>query len=207
MRRAEFPDDDEELDERGRREVGLAAARIAAADGHTGPPGTDTGGIAGARIAAATDADAPYRPAPPAALCGPALSCRQTAAGLGLVPVVDHGLRDRDAGHWTGRSLAEIQERDPEGLMAWLTDPAATPHGGESVLTLIDRVAAWLRGLPGRASGKVVAVTHPDVIRAALVHVLAAPPDTFWRLDTEPLAQLSLTARDGRWRLRLSRPV
>ncbi|MET8157679.1 histidine phosphatase family protein [Sphaerisporangium sp. NPDC005289] len=160
-------------------------------------------------------------------LCGPAVRCRQTAAGLGLTAVVDHGLRDRDAGRWAGRTLAEIQAREPEELVAWLTDPAAAPHDGESVLALIERVTAWLRTAHGEGGGaggdggggdggggggdggggRIIAVTHPDVIRAALVHVLGAPPETFWRIDAEPLTSVRLTSHAGRWRLRLPRPA
>ncbi|MET8140715.1 histidine phosphatase family protein [Sphaerisporangium sp. NPDC005288] len=150
-------------------------------------------------------------------LCGPAVRCLQTAAGLGLTAVVDHGLRDRNAGRWAGRTLAEIQAREPEELVAWLTDPAAAPHDGESVLALIERVAAWLRTAHGEGGGgggggdggggRIIAVTHPDVIRAALVHVLGAPPETFWRIDAEPLTSVRLTSHAGRWRLRLPRPA
>ncbi|WP_405140762.1 histidine phosphatase family protein [Sphaerisporangium sp. NBC_01403] len=136
-------------------------------------------------------------------LCGPSLRCRQTAAGLGLAAEPDEGLRDCDNGHWAGRTLADLQGQDPEGMMAWLTNPSAAPHGGESVLTLVGRVAAWLERRH-QEGGKVVAVTHPAVMRAAVVHVLGTPPEAFWRIDAEPLSQVRLTAHGGRWRLRLS---
>ncbi|OOL28057.1 histidine phosphatase, partial [Rhodococcus rhodochrous] len=51
--------------------------------------------------------------------------------------------------------------------------------------------------------GRVVAVTHPAVIRAATVHAFGAPAAGFWRIDVRPLAQVRLHGRGGRWSLRL----
>ncbi|MCT9930809.1 histidine phosphatase family protein [Planotetraspora sp. A-T 1434] len=146
----------------------------------------------------ASDA-APLYAAVKSASCGPSRCCRETAAALGLRAEVDEGLRDCDFGHWAGRSLAEVQAADPEGVRAWLTDPSAAPHGGEPVLALVDRVGAWLASA---ASG--VAVTHPAVMRAAVVHVLRTPAESFWAIDAEPLSRVSLTGHGGRWRLRFT---
>jgi broad specificity phosphatase PhoE len=125
---------------------------------------------------------------------------RQTAAALApdAVPVPE--LRDADYGAWRGRSLEQIAADDPHGTAAWLADPAATPHGGESLAQLLDRVGRWLDGF--EAPGHTLAVTHPAVIRAALVHCLAAPPTAFWRLDVEPLAVADLRRNGGNWTLR-----
>jgi broad specificity phosphatase PhoE len=42
-------------------------------------------------------------------------------------------------------------------------------------------------------------VTHGGVVKAAVVHALAAPPEAFWRVDVTPLALTELHAHDGRW--------
>ncbi len=65
---------------------------------------------------------------------------------------------------------------------------------------LRERVAAWLVSLQ-TTPGYVVAVTHPFVIRAALMQV--AQGEAFHSLDVEPLAAVDLRFA-GRWRLRLS---
>ena len=63
----------------------------------------------------------------------PAARARQTAEALGLAADVEPALRGCDHGRWTGCSLAEAQAADGEAaLLAWLGDPAAAPHGGES---------------------------------------------------------------------------
>ncbi|WP_433238298.1 histidine phosphatase family protein [Streptosporangium sp. CA-135522] len=135
---------------------------------------------------------------PGPAVCAAELRCTQTAAALGLSADPDPGLADCDYGRWRGRTLGEIEAAEPEALAAWLTDPAAAPHGGESITALLGRVAGWLSR---RAPGRVVAITHPTVIRAAVVHALGAPAPAFWRVDVAPLARVALTGRDGRWRL------
>ncbi|MBV8654150.1 MAG: histidine phosphatase family protein, partial [Alphaproteobacteria bacterium] len=85
-------------------------------------------------------------------------------------------------------------------------DPAAAPHGGESVLDLVQQVASWLEGQAPKgqagASGHTIAVTHPAIIRAAAIHVLAADVRSFWRIDIEPLTATRLTRNNRVWTLR-----
>ena len=133
-------------------------------------------------------------------LTGPELRTRQTAEALGLVAAVEPALRDCDYGAWSGRSLKDVHAREPEAVAAWLRDPAATPHGGESVLSLMQRVADWLRGeqtYPRRS----IAVTHSSVIRAAIACAIGAPPQSFWRLDIAPLSISRLSSDGQRWNL------
>ncbi|MFC0508935.1 histidine phosphatase family protein [Micromonospora costi] len=133
--------------------------------------------------------------------CGPALRCVQTATALGLTPTLDDGLRDGDPGRWAGRTLDDVAAGEPEAVAAWLTDPAAAPHGGESLHDLLDRAARWLRELPA-TSRTVVAVTHPMVIRACIVTAIQATPASFWRIDIAPLTATVLRGRAGTWTLR-----
>jgi len=134
------------------------------------------------------------------ALSGPELRCRQTAAMLGLEPEIDERLRECDYGSWRGRTLAELTDAEPDAVHAWLSDPAAAPHGGESIVDLIMRVGAWLDGLPDTRQ-RIGVITHPSVIRAVLVHVLRAAPESFWRIDIAPLSHTSLAAGRSVWTL------
>jgi broad specificity phosphatase PhoE len=129
--------------------------------------------------------------------CGPELRCRQTATGLGWQPAIDPALADLDVGRWRGRALTDVRD----GLEAWLTDPAAAPHGGESVQDLLIRVGEWLTSVRN-TGGRIVAVTHAAVVRAAVVTVLGAGPMAFWRIDAAPLSQTLINAHGGRWTLR-----
>ncbi|MGI5272466.1 histidine phosphatase family protein [Nonomuraea sp. CA-218870] len=132
---------------------------------------------------------------------GPEARCEQTSTALGLTAQLDLRLRDLDCGSWRGRSLEEVQAEDPGGLVAWLTDPGAAPHGGETIDELLERVSAWRDALP-HEPGRVAAITHPAVIRAVVLHTLGAPATAFWNLDVPPLSQTWLSWNGGKWRLR-----
>jgi broad specificity phosphatase PhoE len=133
-------------------------------------------------------------------LSAPEQRTQQTAQALGLAATVTSELRDCDYGVWRGRELSELQAQDPEGVATWLADPAASPHSGESIANLIDRVGGWLD--QQREDGHTIAVTHPAVIRSVVVHVLNAPIQSFWRIDIAPLSLTDLRFNCKGWTLR-----
>ncbi|MFK4148388.1 histidine phosphatase family protein [Streptomyces sp. NPDC004065] len=136
------------------------------------------------------------------AVRAPSIRCAQTASAFGLVTTSDPALRDLDLGAWSCRTIDEVAAFDPDGFTAWLTDPDAAPHGGESVRGLCRRTADWLRGLaPG--PDHTVAVTEAAVVRAALIHALAVPARAFWHLAVPPLSTVSLTRHNGCWDIRV----
>jgi broad specificity phosphatase PhoE len=135
----------------------------------------------------------------PRLFTAPELRARQTAVLFGSDGMVVEALRDCDFGRWKGARMGDLQRSEPEALQAWLDDPQAAPHGGESVAQLVERVGAWLETLEA-TPGRIVAITHPFVIRAALTRVLHSP--AFNLIDVEPLSAIELRF-NGRWRLRL----
>ena len=130
----------------------------------------------------------------------PARRAVQTAQFLKLAAAVEPGLADCDYGRWTGRTLEAVQAEEPDAVAQWLADPAAAPHGGEPLLALLARVAGWMDA-QRRAPGRVVAVTHASVVKAAILHALGAPPPSFWRIDVAPLTLARLTGDKARWTL------
>ena len=134
------------------------------------------------------------------ALTSPALRARQTAEALKLGAATDAGLRDLDYGNWSGRSLADVAAADAAGAAAWMADTSSAPHGGETVDAMLIRMAAWLEAA-GKMDGRVVAVTHASVIRAAVVTALDAKPISFWRIDVAPLCRVRLRHGPGGWTL------
>jgi broad specificity phosphatase PhoE len=132
-------------------------------------------------------------------LTGPERRARQTAQLLGLQAATEPRLADLDCGRWRGEVLANI---GPADLQAWLTEPTQAPHGGESIADLMQRVCGWLDSLTADTLC-TVAVTHPAVIRAAILLALDAPPKSFWRIDIAPLSRTLMHFRGGRWTLRL----
>lgn len=134
---------------------------------------------------------------------GPERRCLQTAELLGLEPVAESRLADLDCGSWRGADLGGVP---PADLAMWLLDPARAPHGGESLVDLLGRVQGWMTdladGVDRPESGRIVAVTHPAVIRAAILVALAAPPNSFWRIDITPVSRTVLHFRGRHWMLR-----
>ncbi|MEU1199142.1 histidine phosphatase family protein [Streptomyces sp. NPDC005813] len=142
----------------------------------------------------------PASPAYSLAVRGPSARCAHTADALGLEATPEPALRDFDHGAWDGYSVAEVAAKDPYGYSVWFTDPDAAPHGGESIRQICRRTGNWLSGLPPHP-GQAVAVTEPSVVRAALVHALSTPMRAFWHFDLPPLSAVTLTRRDGHWRV------
>ncbi|MFE1794591.1 histidine phosphatase family protein [Streptomyces sp. NPDC059517] len=168
----------------------------------------DAGGEAQARAAAGS------LPSAARVVASPSVRCRETAAALGLDAVETAELAGLDAGRWRGRTLAEVAAAEPEAVARWLADPASAPHDGESVTDFCARVARWLESSAetdtdtGTATdGRTLAVVEPDVVRAAVAHVLGAPAAAFWRIDVPPLTSTAVSGRGGRWNLRLGQPL
>jgi len=125
---------------------------------------------------------------------------RQTAQALGLNAQIEPVLGDCDYGAWAGRTFDEVCAHEPDAASAWLRDPTATPHGGESIAAVIRRVGQWLADEQAWRQRTIV-VTHPTIIRAAIVHAIEAAPQSFWRIDIAPLSVTRLSSLGGRWNL------
>ena len=134
------------------------------------------------------------------AICGPEKRARQTAELLGLHARVDPRLADLDHGRWRGDVLGGLE---PAELAIWLTDVTTAPHGGETIVELVNRVRSWMESL-STARGRLVAVTHPAVVRAAVLVALDAPPRSFWRVDNAPVSRTVLHFRGQAWTLRMT---
>ncbi|MFE5921403.1 histidine phosphatase family protein [Streptomyces sp. NPDC056468] len=140
------------------------------------------------------------------ALRAPSARCARTAQAFAIAAAPENALRDLDYGSWYGRPRKDILAEDPYGFSAWVTDPDAAPHGGESVARLCRRTAAWLSSLPAD-TGRILTITEAAVIRASLVHALSAPTRAFWHFGVPPLSAFTLTMRDGCWDARHGRMV
>ncbi len=134
------------------------------------------------------------------ALSSPARRAIQTARAAGLEPATEPRLAECDFGAWSGRRLEDIDRETPASTAAWMSDPAAAPHGGESLRAFMARVASWLDD-EATLERSVVAFTHGGVIRAAVAHALEAGVNAVWRIAVDPLSVTELQAADGGWSL------
>ena len=134
------------------------------------------------------------------AFVSPAVCARDTASALGLNAKVDAALADIDYGNWKGRRLADLAAQTPIDLTAWMHDPDAAPHGGESFGQAVKRIGEWLDTLDVAQSNArdVIAVTHAAIIRAAVIHALAASSAIFPRIEIAPLTVVELHRSEQR---------
>ncbi|MEU5179099.1 bifunctional RNase H/acid phosphatase [Streptomyces longwoodensis] len=107
------------------------------------------------------------------------------AAHLGLEVTVEDGLRETDFGAWEGLTFAEVRERHPDDLNAWLADTGARPTGGgESFAETAVRVAAVRDKLTAAHAGRtVLLVTHVTPIKTFVRLALGAPPESLFRME------------------------
>jgi ribonuclease H / adenosylcobalamin/alpha-ribazole phosphatase len=133
----------------------------------------------------------------------PLLRAVQTAAEVAAVtgaPVVtDDGFAEADFGAWDGLTFAEVRERWPAEVTAWLADPQVAPPGGESLADVNARVTLALhRVLAGRERQRVLIVSHVTPIKTLVTAALGAPPAAMYRmhLDVAALSEIDWYA-DG----------
>ncbi|MFJ4555937.1 bifunctional RNase H/acid phosphatase [Streptomyces massasporeus] len=145
-----------------------------------------------------------------AVVSSPLARTRQTAgivaARLGLDVAIDDGLRETDFGAWEGLTFAEVRERHPDDLNAWLASPDAEPTGGgESFAATATRLAATRDKLVAAHAGRtVLLVTHVTPIKTLVRLALGAPPESLFRMELSA-ASLSVVAyyADGNASVRL----
>ena len=130
-----------------------------------------------------------------AVVSSPVRRAQQTAAAvaaaLGLDVAVEPGLRETDFGDWEGYTFAEVRERWPRELEAWLADTAVAPPFGESFTDTATRVRqARDRVLAAYGGQRVVVVSHVTPIKTLLRIALDAPPSALYRIHLD-LACLS----------------
>ncbi|MGW0131094.1 bifunctional RNase H/acid phosphatase [Streptomyces sp. NPDC003299] len=128
------------------------------------------------------------------------------AARLGLEVTVEDGLRETDFGAWEGLTFAEVRERHPDDLNAWLASPQVAPTGGgESFADTAVRIAATRDKLTAAYAGRtVLLVTHVTPIKTLIQLALGAPSEALFRMELSA-ASLSVVAyyADGNASVRL----
>ncbi|WEB42877.1 bifunctional RNase H/acid phosphatase [Streptomyces yunnanensis] len=187
-------------------ETALTPQKRFSGSGGTDPELSD----AGRRQAEAAAAALAARGTIQAVVSSPLRRCQETAgavaARLGLDVRVEEGLREADFGAWEGLTFAEVRERYPDDLDAWLGSTKAAPTGGgESFAAVARRVAVARDKLLSRYAGRtVLLVTHVTPIKTLVRLALGAPPESLFRME---LSAASLTAvayyADGNASLRL----
>ena len=122
---------------------------------------------------------------------------RETAEPLararGIDVVGDEGLIEVEFGAWTGRTFDELAH-SPEWDRFNKNRATANIPGGEGVAAVQARIVATLERLTSAHRGQTIAaVSHADVIRAAVLYYAGAPLDMVHRIEIG-LASISAVA-------------
>jgi len=166
--------------------------------GRTDAPLTDTG-VQQAAAAAKRLAQAGIGAIVSSPLQRTVRTAEEVSAATGVPVVTDDGFRETDFGAWEGLTFAEVRERWPSEMTAWLADPSVAPPGGESFAQVSERVIAALhRVLAERADRTVLIVSHVTPIKTLVAAALLAPPAALFRmhLDVAALCEIDWYA-DG----------
>jgi broad specificity phosphatase PhoE len=113
-------------------------------------------------------------------------TARPVAAELGLGVETVAALDEIDFGDWQGEDFEALAD-DPR-WQRWNNGRAgARAPGGESMREVQARIRGHLERMCGLYPDRtLVLVSHGDVIKAALLHVLGAPLDAHGRIEVDP---------------------
>jgi probable phosphoglycerate mutase len=119
------------------------------------------------------------------------MTAQAAADALHDTVVVDADFAETDFGEWEGFTFAEVGEKWPDQLAAWLADPSVAPPGGESFIETTTRVRRGIDRLVSSYGGKtVLVVSHVTPIKVLTQLSVEAPPSALYRLHLD-LASLS----------------
>ena len=110
------------------------------------------------------------------------------AQRLRLPLAIASAVDELDCGEWSGHSFDELS-RDPRWQQwnAWRS--SVRPPGGESMADVQGRIVAHLERMRSLdPHGRVVIVSHCDVIRAAMLHYRRQSLDDYAQIDIPPAA-------------------
>jgi broad specificity phosphatase PhoE len=138
-------------------------------------------------------------------VCSPLDRTRETAEAIAEASAIQaeqvEALVEIDMGDWTGRGIESLAG-DPTWA-AWNAHRGtARIPGGETMAEAQARVVACLGRLATSGDGQSIAVvTHADMIRATVAHVLGLALDHLLRFDVDPASVTRLVWGD--WGARL----
>ena len=119
------------------------------------------------------------------------------AASAGVQMTLAPRLNEIDVGAWTGKGFAELGP-DPRWQRWNAERGGAEAPGGERMRSVQERVLTELDAIRLRhPGGRVVTVSHADVIKAAICGVLGLSLDRYHAFEIEPASISAVVLWDG----------
>jgi broad specificity phosphatase PhoE len=117
--------------------------------------------------------------------------------GPGALAIADFA--EQNFGQWQGLTYDELRRsRDGDFHRFWHAPARETPPGGESFLSVIDRVSRAIRRLAEEQAGReIIAVAHGGTIRAALALALGLEPEAALAFTIENCSLTRIDRVDG----------
>lgn len=96
------------------------------------------------------------------------------ARHCGLAVERDVRLSEIDYGDWVGRTFADVASQNPKVWNEYHANPSCVVvPGGEAIADVVKRVGDAMDDIQGRFhDGRVAIVSHADVIKIAILHLL-----------------------------------
>ena len=113
--------------------------------------------------------------------------CVQTAKFISKIYKKDFeiiDLKPRRCGGFSGLTFEHIESHFPEKLKTFIDNPEiATPEDAESIKDFVNRVSDEIDDIVNQNRGnRVIVVTYPDVIKAAICSAINVPLTSFQRI-------------------------
>ncbi len=86
-------------------------------------------------------------------------------------------LKSRKCGGFSGLTFEQIELKSPQELNSLISEPQKrTPEDAESITEFVERVSAVINKIVDDNTGnRIIIVTHPDVVKAAICSALDIP--------------------------------
>ncbi|ANL47466.1 phosphoglycerate mutase family protein [Rhizobium phaseoli] len=126
---------------------------------------------------------------------------RETAVGIASacdlsLPQTDDALDEVNFGNWSGKTF-EVLNDDPLWRRWNISRSLTRTPGGETMLDVQTRIFGLMETLTSVGNDRRIAlVSHADVIKSAVCHVLGLPIDAWPRFDIAPASVTTIVIGD-----------
>jgi broad specificity phosphatase PhoE len=135
----------------------------------------------------------------------PQLRTQETAKAIaamhnGAETIVSDALDEVNFGAWTGKTFEELDHDNSWRRWNSARSLCRTP-AGESMQDVQQRVVSLIERLASERRGRVLLVSHTDVIRAAVMYFLGLPIDAWSRIEISPASVTAIEVEE--WNARI----